>query len=312
MSDTQRVFLAPKEFGKELATELARANIRAEALDEDRLFLASDAGAATPAWAQNIWLHPERIEFTSINDAAKKLKALGRNWALYSFKLHRRAQLIQDALPKIKGKPVEFLATLPTQPMGAWTLLDANTLLASPATNLPFPLGEMKFTEDKLAPPSRAYLKLWELFTVHNIRPQAGERCLDLGATPGGWTWVLANLGCVVEAVDKAPLDPKIAKLQNVEFRKASAFSLAPDSENPVAWLFSDVICYPERLWKFVERWLKAEGARNFVCTIKFQGKTDFETMEKFARVPGSRLLHLHHNKHELTWVSLATDRNTS
>ena len=44
---------------------------------------------------------------------------------------------------------------------------------------------------------------------------------------------------------------------------------------------------------------------RNFVCTIKFQGATDFETMRAFAAIPGSRLLHLHHNKHELTWVRL-------
>jgi 23S rRNA (cytidine2498-2'-O)-methyltransferase len=27
--------------------------------------------------------------------------------------------------------------------------------------------------------------------------------------------------------------------------------------------------------------------------------------MRAFAAIPGSRLLHLHHNKHELTWVKL-------
>ncbi len=25
----------------------------------------------------------------------------------------------------------------------------------------------------------------------------------------------------------------------------------------------------------------------------------------RFAAIPGSRLLHLHHNKHELTWIKL-------
>ena len=29
------------------------------------------------------------------------------------------------------------------------------------------------------------------------------------------------------------------------------------------------------------------------------------EAMRCFAAIPGSRLLHLHHNKHELTWVHL-------
>jgi 23S rRNA (cytidine2498-2'-O)-methyltransferase len=44
---------------------------------------------------------------------------------------------------------------------------------------------------------------------------------------------------------------------------------------------------------------------RNFVCTIKFQGETDHETARRFAQIPGSRVMHLHHNKHELTWFKL-------
>ena len=42
-----------------------------------------------------------------------------------------------------------------------------------------------------------------------------------------------------------------------------------------------------------------------FVCTIKFQGETDHKTVDAFAKIPGSRLLHLHHNRHELTWIKL-------
>jgi 23S rRNA (cytidine2498-2'-O)-methyltransferase len=48
-----------------------------------------------------------------------------------------------------------------------------------------------------------------------------------------------------------------------------------------------------------------AGTVRRFVCTIKFQGKTDHEAARAFAAIPGSRLMHLHHNKHELTWVRL-------
>jgi 23S rRNA (cytidine2498-2'-O)-methyltransferase len=50
---------------------------------------------------------------------------------------------------------------------------------------------------------------------------------------------------------------------------------------------------------------MAAGAARRFVCTIKFQGETDFETMRAFAGIPGSRLMHLNANKHELTWVRL-------
>jgi 23S rRNA (cytidine2498-2'-O)-methyltransferase len=183
-------------------------------------------------------------------------------------------------------------------------LLDPNTLLAAPHCSSAFPNGEVQFIEDKTVP-SRAYLKLWEAFTVLGIRPAPGEFCIDLGASPGGWTWVLQGLGARVLSIDKAPLDPSIAQLPHVEQRLESAFALDPGSVGKVDWLFSDVICYPKRLLTTVRKWIEAGTVRRFVCTIKFQGATDFETMRAFAAIPGARLLHLHHNKHELTWVRL-------
>ena len=41
----------------------------------------------------------------------------------------------------------------------------------------------------------------------------------------------------------------------------------------------------------------------NFVCTIKFQGETDHQSAASFAAIPGAQVLHLHHNKHELTFM---------
>jgi 23S rRNA (cytidine2498-2'-O)-methyltransferase len=54
-----------------------------------------------------------------------------------------------------------------------------------------------------------------------------------------------------------------------------------------------------------VARWLELGSVRNFVCTLKFQGETDHETARQFAAIPGSRLVHLSCNKHELTWMRL-------
>jgi 23S rRNA (cytidine2498-2'-O)-methyltransferase len=132
--------------------------------------------------------------------------------------------------------------------------------------------------------------------------PQPGERCLDLGASPGGWTWVLAKLGATVVAIDKAPLDPRISAMPGVEWRGESAFPLVPESVGPVDWLFSDIVCYPARLLRLVERWRSSGLVNNFVCTIKFQGETDHDSAEAFAKIPGAQVLHLHHNKHELTF----------
>ena len=125
-----------------------------------------------------------------------------------------------------------------------------------------------------------------------------GETCLDLGASPGGWTWAAAQLGASVTAVDKAPLDPRVAAMPNVTFREGSAFALAPE---PVDWLLSDVIAYPDRLLPLVRAWTTT--ARRIVCTIKLQGETDHAAADAFAAIPGGKVMHLFHNKHELTFV---------
>jgi 23S rRNA (cytidine2498-2'-O)-methyltransferase len=257
------------------------------------------------AWAQNVWFEPRKIEIASIGEAAKRLRAIQRNWTLHDVHLHRRAALIQAQLPKVSAKPLRFGEPPPKAPLGSWTLLDANTVLAAPRCSSPFPHGEVKFVEDREGPPSRAYLKLWEAFTILMTRPEPGALCLDLGSSPGGWSWALQKLGAHVISVDKAPLDPAVAALTGITHLKQSAFSLDPAEAAPVDWLFSDVICYPARLLALVRRWLESGRARNFLCTIKFQGATDHETARAFAAIPGSRLLHLSANKHELTWALL-------
>jgi hypothetical protein len=78
--------------------------------------------------------------------------------------------------------------------------------------------GEVIFDEDKTEPPNRAYLKLWEFFTVSGAVMQPGALCLDLGASPGGWSWVLSRLGARVISIDKAPLAPHIAAMPRIDF----------------------------------------------------------------------------------------------
>lgn len=289
-------YLAFEKFSNELATEL-----KEKKAVSDRLFLSESYQDCL--WAQHTWLDCEVLDVDSVGDAVKALKARGKWWALYSFDHHRRAQLIQDQLPKFRMPPLPFLGEVPTQPMGAWTLLDKNKILVAAKTSSAFPLGEIHFQEDKETPPSRAYLKLWEALTVQKVRPAKGSRCMDLGSCPGGWTWVLQQAGAHVLSVDKAPLDPKIARLPNIEFRKKDAFTLKPEEVGPVDWLFSDIICYPPRLLELVQEWRQSGLCKNFVCTIKFQGETDWETLEKFRQIPHSRLIHLFHNKHEVTWI---------
>jgi 23S rRNA (cytidine2498-2'-O)-methyltransferase len=292
-------YLAAPGFAAELAAELKDVQ-----LVHGALMLAP--GPPRPAaWAANVWLDPRQIPIVSISEAAAKLRAMQRSWAVYAPYLHRRAVLIQERLPKVARRSRAFGAPVPTAPLGSWTLLDAGTLLAAPRCTSPFSHGEICFIEDRERPPSRAYLKLWEALTLLGIRPQPGELCLDLGSSPGGWSWALQRMGARVISVDKAPLAPEIARLPGIEYRGQSAFALDPQVLGPIDWLFSDIACYPARLLALIERWLAAGTCRRFLCTIKFQGETDHAVMRRFAAIPGAQLRHLHHNKHELTWIKI-------
>jgi len=271
----------------------------------DRLVLSSQP-AVTAHWAQNIWKNPVVIPIDSINDAAKKLKSIQRNWCLYSFTLHRRAQLIQEKLNSSKPKPMSFPSSLPTQGTGSWCLLNENRLLASANCSSPFPNGEPAFIEDKNGPPNRAYLKLYESLTLAGTTPQAGEFCIDIGGSPGGWAWVIHKCGAEVLSIDRSPLDEKISRLKGVSFEKRDAFSVLPkefiEEGKKVDWLFSDVICYPEKLYDWLSLWIDSGICKNFICTIKFKGEPELEIIKKFAAIPDSRVVHLFHNKNELTF----------
>jgi 23S rRNA (cytidine2498-2'-O)-methyltransferase len=292
------VALAIYQLEHELERELTYRHIAFH--KRDRLYFF-DADYR-PLFAQVTWINCVTITIASINDGIKQLRALGRNWALFSVDHHRRAQLIQDGLPKINDVPISFLAEQPKHPMGGWTLYDQHTIICSQETTSRYPLGKVAFIENKTVPPSRAYLKLWEFFTVHQQPPAAGSHVLDMGACPGGWSWVLATLGLQVTAVDKAPLEPAIAKMPNITFLQESAFGLEPARIAHVDWFFSDIICYPERLLRLITTWMETGNVKNFMCTIKFQGKADFAVIDKLRAIPGSNMVHLYHNKHELTW----------
>jgi 23S rRNA (cytidine2498-2'-O)-methyltransferase len=294
-------YLAAEGFADQLQEELRRAGA-AVMHRHERLFVCEGAAVAA-AWAANVWHDCRELPVDSIGSAAKTLRDIQRNWAMYAPLRHRRAALIQERLPHVSAKPIVFPAKAPSAPLGSWTLLSADRMLAAARCSSPFANGEVAFVEDRTGPPNRAYLKLWEALVRLGHWPGPGERCLDLGASPGGWTWVLARLGASVVAVDKAPLDPKVTAMPGVTWRGESAFALAPESVGAVDWLFSDIACYPARLLRLVETWRSSGRVRNFVCTIKFQGETDHDAAAAFAAISGAQVLHLHHNKHELTFL---------
>jgi 23S rRNA (cytidine2498-2'-O)-methyltransferase len=254
------------------------------------------------------------FSFSSIKKAAAALRSLQRNWVCVPQGYYGRARLIQEALPSIaqKRRPLDYKA--PDARVGSWTLIGEHTILASARCASPFPGGIIEFEEDKEGPPNRAYLKLAEAFIRLGTRPVSGETCLDAGASPGGWTWMASRLGVSrpgeagsalprIIACDRAPLAPSVAALPNVTFLRHDAFTLRPEDIGALDWLFCDAACYPARLYEWIEKWLASGLCKNYVCTIKMQGSGDMNTARLFAAIPGGTVVHLYHNKHELTWM---------
>ena len=291
-------YLAAEGHERRLATELDRAGV-AVRLTHGRLFV-TDGPAVQVAWAANTWFDAEEVSISSIRDGADTLRSRQRSWAVYAPEHRGRAGLIVEKLPSVSGRALDLRELAPSSPLGSWTLLDPTTMLLPRRCSSSFANGEVQLAEIRHGPPNRAYRKLWEAFVVLGRYPSAGDGAVDLGASPGGWTWLLHELGCNVVAVDKAPLDPAVERLPRVEARTQSAFAPLEDDRVP-RWVTSDIACYPERLFGLIDRWCGLNPKPTLIFTIKFQGETDHDIVDRFRSFDGARLVHLHHNKHELT-----------
>ena len=318
-----RAYLAVPRFESHLYSELeegAKLACRAPSILEYGSILYVDEPPHHVFWKHLTLEAPFIARFKSIGEASSILKSMQRNWALKEFRCIRRSHLIKEKLPFISEKPREFPYRIPTSPMGIFTLLDEHTMLASAKTSSSLPLGAINFMEDKIAPPSRAYLKLYEALCLLDYYKRLYSRreeglfgskekvfsdllCIDAGASPGGWSWVLKSLGAHIIAIDRSPLAPHIMQSKQIEFITHDAFTLSPQSFGKVDWVFSDVVCYPTRLLSWVHKWLEAGLCDNFLCTLKMQGKPDMQSIRAFAQISNSHIVHLSYNKHELTFI---------
>ena len=140
-----------------------------------------------------------------------------------------------------------------------------------------FPAGMVTLTEDR-GPPARAYLKLTEALMHLGHSPGPQDVCVDLGSSPGSWTYVALALGARVIAVDRSPLRDDLMQHPRLEFCRGDAFTFAPPT--PVDWLLCDVIAYPDRIMALLDTWLTRKDCRFFVVTLKFRGTSDYACIE--------------------------------
>ncbi|MCX7115314.1 MAG: SAM-dependent methyltransferase [Gammaproteobacteria bacterium] len=291
------IYIAKPTFLTELCEELG------EGIEVIENLVLSPRTKQDVCFAQDVWLTPHIATFQSISEAVSLLRQAGKFWYVHPVHHVRRSRLIEAQLRKCPPLTRNFPIETEMPAIGGFFLLDKHTLVYSTQRLKKWPDGACFFMEDKQNPPNRAYLKLWEALTLLGTYPQLNDTVLDLGASPGGWTYVMQALGANVTAVDKADLDPAIMQLPRVKFLKQSAFAIDPDKlEDAYDWVLSDVACYPDRAYALIMKWIASGKAKRLIFTIKLQGKTDLALLKPFQAIPHSRVLNLFYNKHEVTF----------
>jgi 23S rRNA (cytidine2498-2'-O)-methyltransferase len=162
--------------------------------------------------------------------------------------------------------------------------------------------------------PSRSTLKLAEAlmeFLDEREREKSlapGTSAVDLGASPGGWTWQLVKRGMSVIAVDHGAMDPALMDSGQVKHRRDDGFHFRP--EKPVEWMVCDMVESPSRIARLAARWIAEGWCRQSIFNLKLPMKKRWEEVER-CRVlideglSGARhflrMKHLYHDREEVT-----------
>lgn len=132
------------------------------------------------------------------------------------------------------------------------------------------------------AAPSRSTLKLEEALLTFipdwANRPHDRQQAVDLGASPGGWTYQLVRHGMAVQAVDNGRLDAALLKTGLVEHHAADGFKYAPP--NKVQLLVCDMVESPQRITALMVQWLLRDWCDEMIFNLKLPMKKRFAEVE--------------------------------
>jgi 23S rRNA (cytidine2498-2'-O)-methyltransferase len=157
--------------------------------------------------------------------------------------------------------------------------------------------------------PSRSYLKTEEAFRAFGHAPQKNNLVVDLGASPGGWSYSALKRGAVVIAVDNGPLKGSVALHPHMSHLQVDAFKYTYERSQRADWLFCDILEQPEVVLELLSKWLKQKWCRYFIVNLKL-GRTDPVLLLKKIKDPHQGIAsyctllsvkQLYHDREEIT-----------
>ncbi len=182
----------------------------------------------------------------------------------------------------------------------------------------PWPMGipRLKLLAEA---PSRSALKLEEaLLTLLSAEERArllreGMRAADLGAAPGGWTWVLTRHKVNVIAIDNGPLRQHVMDSGLVQHLRADGFSWHPNK--PLDWMVCDMVEQPSRVAARMAEWFREGWCRHAIFNLKLPMKKRWQEtglcLDRFAAQAGKpltiRAKQLYHDREEITVFATST-----
>ena len=236
------------------------------------------------------------------SDAAKPLAGLARSLG----------NALRPALRKAGLLSAQDDARLPR--LHVCFVAGDHALLATsdPADSAPWPLGIPRLRMHADAP-SRSALKLEEALLVlldegeRRRLLRDGMRAADLGAAPGGWTWVLARHGLRVQSIDNGPLRQHVLDTGLVEHLRADGFSWQP--AQALDWMVCDMVEQPRRVAERMATWLREGWCRHAIFNLKLPMKKRWQEtrlcLDLFAAQAGEplaiRAKQLYHDREEIT-----------
>jgi 23S rRNA (cytidine2498-2'-O)-methyltransferase len=148
-------------------------------------------------------------------------------------------------------------------------------------------------------------MKLVEALTWLDRGPEPGDLCVDLGAAPGGWTWVLLERRARVLAIDLGDLAPSVRDRKGVVHLRADAFRAVP--EEPMDWLFCDMAFRPLEVAGLLAKWARNKWARHLVANLKLPMKQKAQMLFRVRDIltdggwSSLRARQLYHDRDEVT-----------